>query len=373
MNTEIIPFRISVPEADLADLRRRLAGTRWPEAETVEDWSQGTPLTYIQELCKYWSRDYDWRSSEAALNTLPQFRNRIDGLDLHFVHARSPHPDALPIVLTHGWPGSFAEFLDVVRPLTHPDDPADAFHVVCPSLPGFAFSGKPDRPGFGVEHIASMWSELMSRLGYERYAAHGGDFGSFITAHLGAVDAERLAGIHITMPFAAPPAHQVELSERDIAGLSALKAFGATGSGYSAIQSTRPQSLAYGLTDSPAGLLGWIVEKFWAWSDHPGDLEKAIARDRVLETVMIYWLTSSAASSARLYWESHDKSPMLPVPVPTGCTLFPGDARMPKAWCEGRFTDLRYWRDLESGGHFPALECPEVLVGELRTFFRTLR
>lgn len=373
MSNDIIPFRIAVPDADLADLRRRLADVRWPDAETVDDWSQGTPLSYVQELCSSWLEDYDWRASEERLNALPQWRTRIDGVTVHFVHVRSPHPGALPLLLTHGWPGTFAEFEDVIGPLTRPADPADAFDVVIPSLPGFGFSERPTAAGCGVERIAQLWAGLMSRLGYSRYAAHGGDFGSFVSAHLGAIDPEHLAGIHLTMPFAPAPEEQVPLDERDLAGLAALKEFGRTETGYSAVQSTKPQSLAYGLADSPAGQLAWITEKYWAWSNHDGDLEKAVPRGRLLDAASIYWLTGTAASSARLYWESHNKVPMLPVEVPTGCSLFPGDARMPRPWCERRFRDLRHWRDMASGGHFPAIECPDALVAELREFFGRLK
>ena len=373
MDTEITPFRIEIPQPDLADLRARLAATRWPDAETVDDWSQGVPLAYLRDLCGYWADGYDWRATEARLNALAQYRTEIDGTAIHFLHIRSPHADALPLLVTHGWPGTFAEFEDIVAPLTNPSEPGDAFHLVCPSLPGFGFSGRPRRSGIGVERIAGLWAALMRRLGYDRFAAHGGDFGSFVTAQLGASAADRLAGIHITMPFAAPPEHQVQLSERDLAGLAALKEFGRTESGYSAIQSTRPQTLGYGLADSPAGQLAWVAEKYWTWSGHDGDLEKAIPRERLLDAASIYWLTNTATSSARLYWESHNKAAMPPVEIPTGCSLFPGDARMPKPWCEGRFRDLRFWHDLDRGGHFPAIECPDVLVGELREFFRPLR
>ena len=373
MSNDLTPFQIDIPDGDLADLRRRLAHTRWPDAETVDDWSQGTPLLYLQDLCDRWLTDYDWRRTQDRLNALPQWRTRIDGAGVHFAHIRSPHPGALPLLVTHGWPGTFAEFEDIVEPLTRPADPADAFDLVCPSLPGFGFSDRPTRTGYGVERIAALWAELMARLGYERYAAHGGDFGSFVSAHLGASDPEHLAGIHLTMPFAPAPAEPVELDERDLAGLAALTEFGRAETGYSAIQSTKPQTLAYALTDSPAGQLAWIAEKYYGWSNHGGSPEKAIPQDRLLDAASIYWLTGTAASSARLYWESHNKVAMLPVDVPTGCSLFPGDARMPEPWCRGRFRDLRRWRDLDTGGHFPAVECPDVLVGELREFFRPLR
>lgn len=372
-NEAVTPFRIEIPEEALADLRRRLDATRWPDAEAVPDWSQGAPLSYVRELSEHWAHAHDWRATEKRLNVLPQYRTVIDGLGVHFLHVRSPHPDALPLLITHGWPGSVAEFTDLVKPLTEPDDPAHAFHLVIPSLPGYGFSDRPSGPGWGVERIADAWSVLMRRLGYERYAAHGGDWGAFVTAQLGHSDAGRLAGIHLTMAFAAPPEGPVELDARDYAGLAALKTFQAQESGYSAIQATRPQTLGYGLADSPVAQLAWIAEKFWSWTDHDGDLEQAVPRDRLLDTVALYWLTNTATSSARLYWESHHKVPMHQVGVPTGVTVFPKDVRMPRPWIEGRFTDLRHWRDAERGGHFPAIECPDVLVDELRSFFGPLR
>ncbi|MER7112504.1 epoxide hydrolase family protein [Streptomyces sp. NPDC000229] len=373
MSTALTPFRAGIPEADLADLKDRLARTRWPEAETVDDWSQGVPLDYLRDLAAYWRTSYDWRATEARLNAVPQFRTEIDGLGIHFLHVRSPHPGAVPLLLSHGWPGSVVEFLDLIGPLTDPEDPADAFHVVCPSLPGYAFSDKPTATGWTVERTAAAWARLMARLGYERYAAHGVDWGSFITGELGGIDAEHLIGIHLVMPFAKPPQEQVALDERDLAGLAALKEFQQNEGGYSVLQSTRPQTLGYALTDSPAGQLAWIAEKYWAWSDHDGDLEKVVPRDRLLDVVTLAWLAGTGASSARIYWESHNRMALGPVAVPTACSVFPKDARMPRAWCEHRFTDLRRWTDHESGGHFPALEQPELLVGELRSFFRSLR
>jgi pimeloyl-ACP methyl ester carboxylesterase len=372
MTTELVPFRVDVPDADLDDLRRRIAATRWPDAETVDDWSQGVPLAYARELAAHWAEVYDWRATEARLNALPQFRTSIDGVGVHFVHVRSPREDARPLLLTHGWPGSVAEYLEVIEPLTDPPAGEPAFHVVIPSLPGYGFSDKPTGGGWTLERVASAWAELMARLGYDSYLAHGNDWGSFITALIGHADPAHVAGIHLVMPFAAAPEQQVELSEEDYAGLAALKTFQQNESAYAAIQSTRPQSLAYGLTDSPAGQLAWVAEKYWAWSDHDGDAEKVIPRDRILDMVSVCWFTATAASSARLYWESYNKSPLTRVDVPAGFSVYPADARMPKAWCEHRFTDLRYWREMPSGGHFPALESPETLVRELRTFFGSL-
>lgn len=371
--TDPVPFRLSVPEAELDDLRRRLAATRWPEPATADGWTQGVPLDYARQLCAHWATGYDWRATESRLDALPQFRTEIDGLGVHLLHLRSRHPGAVPLLITHGWPGSFVEQLDILEALTDPPDPADAFHVVCPSLPGFGFSDKPAATGWGVPRIADAWVTLMDRLGYPRFAVHGGDWGSYVGATLGLTAPERLIGIHLTMPVAARPDEPLELSERDQARTVSAYANWRVDSGYASISSTRPQTLGYGLTDSPAGQLAWVVEKFWNWADHDGDLERAIPRDRILDTVATHWFARTAASSARLYWESYQKVSTEPVHVPVGCSIFPGNSWMPRAWCERRFTDLRYWRDLDSGGHFPALEVPDVLVDELRTFFRGLR
>ncbi|MFP3991490.1 epoxide hydrolase family protein [Streptomyces sp. E11-3] len=373
MSQDVTPYRIAIQDEALADLRRRLSDVRWPDAETTGDWSQGVPLHYLQELSTHWAHSYDWRATEKHLNSFPQFRTDIDGLGIHFLHVRSPHPGALPLLITHGWPGSVAEFTDVIGPLTEPENPADAFDVVIPALPGYGFSDRPQGTGWGVERIAGAWAELMRRLGYERYAAHGGDWGSFVTAQLGHADADRLAAIHVTMAFAGPPEEQVELTERDQAGLARVKEFMERESGYSAIQSTRPQTLGYGLADSPVAQLAWIAEKYWTWTDHDGDLDQAIGRDRLLDTASLYWLTNTGTSSARLYWESHNRVPMHQIAVPSGITIFPKDARMPRPWIEQRFTDLRHWNDADRGGHFPAIEQPDFLVDELRTFFRPLR
>ncbi|MFD4670212.1 epoxide hydrolase family protein [Lentzea sp. NPDC058450] len=373
MDTALVPFRVEVPDSELADLTRRLAATRWPDAETVDDWSQGMPLAYAKELAEYWANVYDWRATEARLNAIPQFKTEIDGVGIHFLHAKSPHANAKPLLLTHGWPGSVAEFLDVIEPLTNPPDPADAFHVVAPSLPGYGFSDKPTGTGWTLEHIAEAFVTLMGRVGYDKFYAHGNDWGSFITGILGHIAPEHVEAIHLVMPFASAPEAEVQLTQRDYEGLGALKEFAAKESAYAAVMNTKPQSLAYGLTDSPIGQLGWAGEKYWSWSDHDGDAEKIISRDRILDMVSVCWFTTTAASSGRLYWESYNKSPLTQVGVPTGFSVFPADARMPKAWAEHRFTDLRYWKEMPAGGHFPALENPVVLVEELRTFFRLVR
>ena len=323
------PFRIDVADDVLDDLRSRLARTRWPEAECVDDWSQGIPLSYTRELAAYWANDYDWRSREAALNRFDQFTTEIDGLDIHFIHQRSPHEDAFPLVITHGWPGSIVEFHKVIEPLTNPaygGRAEDAFHVVCPSLPGYGFSGKPTRTGWGVEKIAEAWETLMLRLGYDRYGAQGGDWGAAVTTQIGR-NRGHCAAIHLNMPVGRPTqealANPTAEEQRAMAELAEHRKWG---TGYSKQQSTRPQTLGYGLVDSPVGQLAWIVEKFWAWSDCDGHPENALTRDELLDNVMVYWVTGTAASSARLYWESFqvwrggDR-----VELPTGIAAFPGE------------------------------------------------
>jgi pimeloyl-ACP methyl ester carboxylesterase len=379
VSAEIEPFTIAIPDEQLDDLRDRLGRTRWPERETVDDWSQGVPLAYVQELCAYWADGYDWRATEARLNAVGQFRTTLDGLAVHFLHAPSPHPEALPIVLTHGWPGSIVEFLDVVGPLTDPTahggEAGDAFHVVCPSLPGYGFSDKPSRAGWTVERIAGAWAELMARLGYDRYGAQGGDWGAGVTTTLGAIDPGHLAGIHVNMPVAGPDRDTMsDLTEAEQQALAAAAHYDAKDSGYSKQQSTRPQTLGYGLVDSPAGQCAWIVEKFWAWTDCDGHPERALSRDQMLDDVMLYWLPATGASSARLYWESFATSHFQAVEVPSGCSVFPKEIFRPsRRWAERRYRDLRYWNELDRGGHFAAFEQPELFVDELRSFFRLIR
>jgi epoxide hydrolase len=380
------PFRIDVPDAELDDLSGRLNATRWPERETVDDWSQGVPLEYVKELCAYWAAGYDWRSTEARLNALPQFRTDIDGLGIHFLHVRSRHPEARPLVMTHGWPGSIVEFLKVIGPLTDPGahggDPADAFHVVCPSLPGYGFSDKPQQPGWGVERIAAAWTELMARLGYERYGAQGSDWGTSISASIGQKDPDHVAGIHLTPPLAPPdPATFDDLTDGERAALASLERAAEWDSGYSKEHATRPQTIGYALADSPVALCAWIVEKFWAWTDCDGHPENVLTRDELLDNLMLYWLPRTGASSARLYWESlgqvnelitgpaHDV-----VEVPTGCSIFPKELQRPsRRWAERRFLDIRHWNELSRGGHFAAFEQPELFVDEVRSFFRQVR
>ncbi len=376
--TEIRPFTIDISDDQLADLRRRLADTRWPEAETVDDWSQGVPLAYTRELADYWAATYDWRATEAALNRLDHFVTEIQGLDIHFVHQRSPHEDAFPLIITHGWPGSIVEFGEVIGPLTDPTahggDAADAFHVVCPSLPGYGFSGKPTSPGWGVERIAEAWDELMVRLGYERYGAQGGDWGSVVTTHIGQ-NVGHCVAIHTNMPMGRPsPEVLGDPNEEEQAALERLDYYQRSDSGYSKQQSTRPQTIGYGLVDSPVALLAWIVEKFWSWTDCDGHPENAIGRDQLLDNVMIYWLTGSGASSARLYWESFGRARSeAQVELPTGVASFPREIiRSSRRWCEDSYNITR-WSTMPRGGHFAAFEQPQLFVDDVRAFFATVR
>jgi len=381
--TDVRPFRIAAGDDELDDLRRRLAATRWPDPEPVDDWSQGIPLSYLRDLCAYWADGYDWRAREARLNDFPQFTTSIgvDGcepLDIHFLHVRSPHDGAMPLVMTHGWPGSIAEFQDVIGPLTDPTahggDASDAFHVVCPSLPGYGFSGQPTEPGWGVARIAAAWSELMARLGYDRFAAQGGDWGSMVTTMIGSRDPGHCLGIHLNMPVVVPSTLD-DLTDAEQQALDAFDQHRRWGTGYSKQQSTRPQTLGVGLADSPAGQCAWIVEKFHEWTDNDGNPEDAVDRDHLLDNVMLYWLPNTGASSARLYWESF-RSPVLEVPqVPVGCSIFPREIFRPsRRWSEAHFGDrLVRFNELDRGGHFAAFEVPDLFVDEVRATFRLMR
>jgi len=380
MSNSIKPFRVAVGDEVLDDLRSRLRNTRWPETELVNDWSQGAPLSWIQEICRYWADDYDWRSREALLNRFEQFTTEIDGLDFHFLHVRSPHPEAMPLLITHGWPGSIVEFHKVIEPLTNPTahggDAADACHVVCPSLPGFGFSAKPLTTGWGVDRIAAAWAVLMDRLGYQRYGAQGGDWGSAVTTSLGAKDPEHCAGIHITLAMGTRPKIDGDPTPEEARALKGLKYYKDWDSGYSKEQSTRPQTIGYGLTDSPAGQAAWILEKFWAWTDCDGHPENILSRDELLDNVMLYWVTATAASSARLYWESFGlgRRAVRKVNIPTGVAVFPKEIITPvRRWMEGDFTNIRHWSEMPKGGHFAAFEQPQLFVDDVRVYFRTLR
>jgi pimeloyl-ACP methyl ester carboxylesterase len=366
------PFRVDVSDDDLAELRRRIRATRWPEREPVADHSQGVPLNYLRELCRYWSDEYDWRRCEQALNAHPNLVREIDGLPIHVMHVRSKHDGALPLVLTHGWPGSVLEFLDVIDPLTDPPDPADAFHVVVPSLPGYGFSGKPTEPGWNAERTAKVWAQLMTDLGYDRFAAQGGDWGAVVTTALGRHCPDRLAGIHLNMPLGRKPEAEAELTERDQRALEAMARFNREGRGYYLEQATRPQTIGYALVDSPVALCAWIVEKLLGWADE--GTEPPLPRDAMLDNVTLYWLTATGASSARYYWENVRAPARDPVHVPTGCSLFPAEILpMPRSWAGRMYTDIRYWHEVDAGGHFAAWEQPELFVTEVREFFRLVR
>jgi pimeloyl-ACP methyl ester carboxylesterase len=379
MSAEIKKFEIHASEGDLDDLKRRLRATRWPEPETVNDWSQGVPLAYLQQFCDYWASNYNWRKREARLNAFPQFRTEIDSVGIHFLHVRSRHSGATPLIITHGWPSSIFEFIKVISPLTDPavhgGQAADAFHVVCPSLPGFGFSDKPKQPGWGVEKIARAWSDLMQRLGYDWYYAQGGDWGSAVTTAIAFQDTEHCHGIHITLPnVGSDPENMSNLTEEEKDGLAALKYYWDWDSGFSKEQSTRPQTIGYGLVDSPVGQAAWILEKFWAWTDCHGNPESVLTRDEMLDDIMLYWLPRAAASSARLYWESFLKTRLDPVRIPVGVSVFPKEIfRVSRRWAEKRYQNLVYWNQLDRGGHFPALEQPELFAQEVRACFRKMR
>ncbi|HMO67914.1 MAG TPA: epoxide hydrolase [Novosphingobium sp.] len=378
--TGIRPFAIAIGQNRIDDLRLRLDLARWPEAETVEDWSQGVPLAALRDLVAYWRQGYDWRRCEARLNDLDQYLAQIDGLDIHFIHAPSPHPQARPLILTHGWPGSVIEFLDVIGPLrdpvAHGGRADDAFHVVVPSLPGYGFSGKPDVPGWGVEQIGRAWAELMGRLGYQRWFAQGGDWGAIVTAAMGAQAPQGLAGIHLNMAIARPTrADFVDPGPEAQRAIAAGQHYKAQESGYSTIQSTRPQTIGYGLVDSPVALAGWIYEKMHGWTDNAGCPEDALSRDAILDNIMLYWLTASGASAARLYWESFGKIGLTgEVHLPAAISNFPREiTKAPRAWTERIFRNLIYWSELDRGGHFAAWEEPDLFVSEVRKAFALMQ
>jgi pimeloyl-ACP methyl ester carboxylesterase len=375
----IEPFRIHVDGAVLDDLAHRLARTRLPDEIADTGWEYGISLGYLGDLVAYWRDEFDWRAQELRLNALDQFRTSIDGQSLHLVHARSAHADALPLLMTHGWPGSIVEFLDVIPRLTDPESyggtAADAFHVIAPSLPGYGLSGPTHERGWDTWRIARAFVELMGQLGYSRYVAQGGDWGAQVATRIGALDPEHCAALHLNMPLAERPSEPVELTEQDTADLAALGAFVRDEAGYANEQSTKPQTVGVALNDSPAGLLAWIVEKFRAWSDCDGHPENVFARDQLLTNVMLYWVTGTAASSARLYWEHQHGGEPAPgfVAVPTGVARYPKEPlRYPRSWVERRY-NVTHWVDLARGGHFAAMEQPELFVDAVRTFFRTVR
>ena len=393
----IRPFKIGVPEEQIVDLRRRITSTRWPDRETVADQSQGVQLAKLQELVRYWGTDYDWRKAEAKLNALPQFMTTIDNVDIHFIHVRSRHPNALPILITHGWPGSVIEQLKLIGPLTDPtahgDRAEDAFDVVIPSLPGYGFSSRPTGTGWDPDHIARAWAELMKRLGYTRYFAQGGDWGTPVSSAMARQNAAGLLGIHINLPATVPPEVAAALgggpvpaglSEKERAVLEALMANAKKGnSAYFTMMTARPQTVGYGATDSPAGLAAWILVHpgFAQWA-YGKDSEKSPTRDDVLDNITLYWLTNTATSAARLYWENGARGSVIvaaaqktdEISLPVAITVFPDDVyRAPETWARRAYRNLVYFHEVDRGGHFAAWEQPELFSAELRAAFRPLR
>ena len=369
---DIRPFIVEVPNAVLDDLRERLTRTRWPDQIPASGWSYGTPLDYLRDLCEHWATKFDWRAQEDRFNRWPNYLTKIDGQQIHFIHARSDDPDALPLLITHGWPGSVSEFLDIIEPLRRD------FHVVAPSLPGYGWSGVTTEQGWDVARVAEAWKSLMAKLGYDRYGAQGGDWGAMVSARLAAIDSEHMVGLHSNMLLAFPAdASTIVLDEQEQADLAALGEFMTRGAAYQEIQGKNPQTLGYGLTDSPAGLAGWIVEKFWAWTDNDGNPEDAVTRDQILTNLTVYWVTQTINSSIRLYCESQRGRNFGPsddyVSVPTAAAVFPKEIfRVPEAYCAARFNLQRYTR-FDRGGHFAALEEPDLLVQDVREFFAELR
>ena len=383
--TKIRPFRIDIPQADLDDLRERLHRTRWPDEPPGVGWTRGVPLGYLKALATYWADGYDWRKQEARLNGFPQFVTTIDGQNIHFLHIRSPEADALPLLLTHGWPGSVVEFLNVIGPLTDPaahgGDPADAFHLVIPSIPGHGFSGPTHQAGWTTDRVAKAWAELMARLGYQRYGAQGGDWGAFVAPQLGRVDPDHVVGVHLNaatfgfIPFGpVDPEELATFTDAEKQRLERLNTSTAgPGNGYFEVQANRPQTLAYPLTDSPVGQLAWIVERFKEWTHAAEVPEDAVDRDQLLTNVMLYWLTGTAGSSARLYYDNlhADFVPPQPVTTPTGVAVFAEDYAIRRYGERGH--NIVHWTEFDRGGHFAAMEAPDLLVGDVRTFFRGVR
>jgi pimeloyl-ACP methyl ester carboxylesterase len=366
------PFTVAIPDSDLEDLRDRLVRARWPEPATVPDWTQGVPLEWLRGLCSYWADGYDWRRLEQRLNALPQFRTEIDGVMVHYVHVPSDDPDAVPLVLTHGWPGSIVEFLDVIPLLSR-------FHVVCPSLPGFGFSGKPSAPGWGPSRVARAWGSLMTGLGYERFGAQGGDWGSVVTTSLAEQFPDRVLGIHLN--YAPVPSTKEDLTRFELQSMKDLRDHLEWGSGYALEQATRPQTLGYGLVDSPVGQCAWIAEKYWAWTDHDGDPLSALTRDQMLDNISVYWHTRTGASSARIYWEDGfarpsnrgRRSPAV-LEVPVAVSVFPREIIRPsRRWLEPYYPDFRFYEQVDRGGHFAAWEQPAAFADQVVRAFEAMR
>jgi pimeloyl-ACP methyl ester carboxylesterase len=378
----IVPFTIHVDDAVLADLNQRLAHTRFPGEIANSDWDYGTNLAYLKELVTYWRDRYDWRAAERRLNQFDQFKTNIDGLDVHFIHQRSKNPNAMPIAITHGWPGSVVEFTKVIGPLTDPaahgGNASDSFHVVAISLPGFGFSGKPTERGYSPERIAGIVAKLMARLGYTRYGLQGGDWGSSISRFAAINDASHVAGLHLNFCLAGPPPGAKDPNEgvtpAELERSRARQTYFDNERGYFLEQSTKPQTIGYSLDDSPAGLAAWIVEKFRSWSDVDGVVEKKFTKDELLTNIMLYWVTQSGASSARIYYENQRaRPPQKRVEVPTGCAVFPKEISIaPRRWVEAQYNVTR-WTEMPRGGHFAAMEEPDLFVDDVRAFFRTVR
>jgi len=390
----IRPFRIDVSQAALADLRSRANATRWPDQETVSDDSQGLQLAKVKALVEYWGTGYDWRRTEARLNALPQFVTTIDGLDIHFIHVRSRHPNAMPLIITHGWPGSFLEMIKAIEPLTDPTAfggrAEDAFDVVIPSIPGYGFSSRPTGTGWGPERIARAWDVLMKRLGYARYVSQGGDHGSVISDAMARQAPAGLLGIHLSMPPTLPNnvvkalneggAAPAGLSAKEKAAFDALSAFFSKNAAYGAMMVTRPQTLGYALTDSPAGMAAWMYDKITQWTFSGGVAERSLTRDEILDDLTLYWVTNTSVSAARFYWENNNNNfssaaqRTAEISLPVAVTVFPGEIyRAPESWTRQAYRHLVYFHEVEKGGHFAAWEEPLLFADEMRAAFRSLR
>ena len=386
-NNDILPFRIEVDDSAIEDLQSRLAKTRLPDQLNDISWEYGTELSLMNQLINYWTEEFDWRAQEALLNQFDQYTTEVENLRLHFIHQRSQNPDAIPLMIVHGWPGSISEFYKIIDPLANPlehgGDISDSFHVIAPSLPGFGFSEAPSETGYSPERIALMLAQLMQKLGYERYAIAGGDWGAIINRHLANHFPERLIGLHSNMIIASPPTDsqkRAEITEDEQSTRSARQAYMLNEVAYQQIQGTKPQSLGYGLADSPSGLAAWILEKFHGWTDMPqgndGDLTDHFSFDELLTNISIYWFTNTITSSTRIYYENRNTQQIKPmefINVPTGAAIFPAEIFItPRAWAEESY-DLRHWTVMDEGGHFAALEKPELYIQDLRKFFRLLR